>query len=138
MSFYVVVYTAAHLVGAVSAPLDLDTCAATTDHWTERNAANGEHYIFACEEHDKRPKRQTKMSVEDRRFYESYCVSHGLGCEDLPNGDRVYPGYHCTTTYRNDKIIHDTCGVEATIRQMPRKDHETYNRWLEQFRKENR
>lgn len=120
MSFYLVVYTAAHLIGAVSPPLDLDQCAYREDDWIERHSDRG--YTFACEEHDKRPKVQIKIPTKDRRFYESYCVSNGLGCEDLPNGDRAYPGYHCYTVYRNadtsqQKIIKDTCNVAAILKE---------------------
>ncbi|MVT68364.1 hypothetical protein GPL21_25030 [Bradyrhizobium pachyrhizi] len=126
MSFYVVVYTAAHLIGAVSTPLDLDQSAATTDHWTERNSHNGDDdYTFACEEHDKRPKRQTKINLTDRRFFESYCLSNQLSCEDLPNGHRVYPGLRCETTYvsgtentLHPKIVRDTCGRAAAFKQL--------------------
>jgi len=87
MSFYIVVYTAANLVGAVSPAIDdLDHCAFLADFYTERHS----QYTIECEEHNKPPKRQTKIPAEDRRNFESYCRSvpaNTSGCSDLPNGN---------------------------------------------------
>src|SRR4051794_18970221 len=89
MSFYLVVYTAAHLVGAVNVPMDLDWCASLEDDYTERHSDRG--YTFACEEHDKRRKLKIKIPTKDRRYYESYCLGRGK-CVQLPNDDVVLAG----------------------------------------------
>lgn len=58
--------------------------------------------------------------------------------DHLPNGDVIVQGYHCYSVYRKGKVIRDTCGIKAVLRQMSRKDRQIYNRLMEQYRKENR
>lgn len=124
MSFYLVVYTATHLIGAVSPSLpDLDWCASLEDNYTERHSDRG--YTFACEEHDKRPNVQIKIPAKDRRYYQNFCAGRGK-CEELPNGDIVLAGKtadmgNCETTYRyidtpRQKIVKDTCNIVANVK----------------------
>jgi hypothetical protein len=89
MSFYLVVYTASHLIGAVSPPMHLDICAHIEDQWATTKATTDGHYTFVCEEHDKPPKFQVKIKASDRKLFWRNCIERGHPnqCEDMPNGD---------------------------------------------------
>lgn len=123
MSFFVVVYTAAGLIGAVSQPLDLDRCASLTDQSIEWQGRSETKYRFECEERSKRPKVQTK--IPDRWFLESYCrnvLDNVTSCADLPNGNLEFKGYRCTYVVTRKEIeyphtplrtVADTCGLKG-------------------------
>ncbi|WP_407114131.1 hypothetical protein [Bradyrhizobium sp. LMG 9283] len=91
-SMFLVVYTTAHLIGAVSHPLTDQTCATAQDVWLERMSFrdNAREYVFACEVHRTRPKVQTRIDPDDRAQFESDCFNLHQGlpkCAVLPNGD---------------------------------------------------
>jgi hypothetical protein len=83
MSIFLVVYTAAGLIGAVSKSLPMDVCE------TSAMVNADKPYTFKCEEHKSRPKVQTKIDPEDRRRFESDCFNFygAVECKELPNGD---------------------------------------------------
>jgi hypothetical protein len=96
MSVFLVVYTSAHLIGAVSYPLpDMDNCQKAldwhTDHRTIYHDGDGgkpSRYAFKCEKHKTRPKAQIKINAVDRYLFESNCFKYGLSgkCDDMPKG----------------------------------------------------
>ncbi|WP_156952153.1 hypothetical protein [Bradyrhizobium sp. WSM1743] len=95
-SMFLVVYTSAHLIGAVSYPLTPTLCEQALEQWNDTKQAvidgklDGEiaGYTFACERHDVRPKVQAK--IDAREQFESDCWNiHGgmKNCHQYPNGD---------------------------------------------------
>ncbi|SPP91994.1 hypothetical protein [Bradyrhizobium vignae] len=111
-SVFLVVYTSAHLIGAVSYPLGDQLCANALGRWTWTGALDwdgGRHdkkdkdvdgnekvdgvATLACEKHDTRPKVQTQIDQELRERFESDCENlyqsyfEYKECRQLPNGD---------------------------------------------------
>lgn len=106
-SMFLVVYTSAHLIGAVSYPLGDQLCANALGRWTwageeilEKKGKDvygedqyGGAYTFACETHRTRPKVQTQIDKEQREQFDSDCenlyqsYSEYKECRQLPNGD---------------------------------------------------
>lgn len=94
-SMFLVVYTSAHLIGAVSLPLTDKQCEHARDNWVEFQQSMIESkldaatdYTYACERHANRPKVQAE--VPNRATLESDCwnLLGGLkNCQVLPNGD---------------------------------------------------
>lgn len=83
-SMFLVVYTSAHLIGAVSYPLPVKVC----EQYREETSQFYPEYTFACEEHALRPKVQA--SIPERERFESDCRTLYGGmknCVQLPNGD---------------------------------------------------
>lgn len=106
-SVFLVAYTSAHLIGAVSYPLGDQLCANALGRWTwggeeilEKKGKDvygedqyGGAYTFACETHRTRPKVQTQIDKEQREQIETDCdilyqsYFEWKECRQLPNGD---------------------------------------------------
>lgn len=93
---FLVTYTAAHLIGAVSLPLTEKLCEQAREMWVSTKQAvidgklDGEiaGYTFECERYTVRPKVQ--VAIDARGVFESDCWNiHGgmKNCRQLPNGD---------------------------------------------------
>lgn len=83
-SMFLVVYTSAHLIGAVSYPLPQQVC----EQYRDDKAPFYGEYTFRCEAHAVRP--QVQVSIPERERFESDCQTlHGgmKNCRQLPNGD---------------------------------------------------
>jgi hypothetical protein len=98
-SVFLVVYTSANLIGAVSYPLPSKICGEVVDQridWQEQRIdddPNSPRYTFKCEEHKSRPNVQTKIDL--REHFESDCWNLYGGytkCVQLPNGDAHFVG----------------------------------------------
>jgi hypothetical protein len=94
-SMFLVVYTSAHLIGAVSLPLTAKQCEVARENWVsmqqvsmETKAEHQLDFTYACERHKVRPKVQ--FDIPERAVFESDCwnLLGGLkNCRQLPNGD---------------------------------------------------
>ncbi|MBR1362806.1 hypothetical protein [Bradyrhizobium ottawaense] len=101
---FLVAYTSAHLIGAVSQPLGDQLCANALGRYgsmgsgiqektrtdPDGNELPREVYTVACEKHDRRPKVQTKIDKDTREEFESDCTNlyrDVYDCQQLPNGD---------------------------------------------------
>ncbi|MBR1332821.1 hypothetical protein [Bradyrhizobium ottawaense] len=85
-STFLVVYTSAHLIGAVSYPLPEKICEQVRD----LSSAVYEDHTFVCERQATRPKVQANIDTEHRARFESDCWTLYGGmknCRQLPNGD---------------------------------------------------
>lgn len=83
-SMFLVVYTSAHLIGAVSYPLPEKICEQVRDEWAKLY----DDYTFACEEHAVRAKVQVSISERERLESDCQILYGGMkNCRQLPNGD---------------------------------------------------
>ncbi|QIG96582.1 hypothetical protein [Bradyrhizobium sp. 6(2017)] len=124
-SVYLVVYTSARLIGAVSFPLGDAVCANALGRWTwggqeilekKGKAVSGEDqyggaYTFACETHRTRPKVQIQIDKEQREQFESDCenlyrsYSEYKECRQLPNGDVEMTQYDDNGDNRHSWVV---------------------------------
>lgn len=121
MDFFLVVYTSAHLIGAVSYPLPSKKCEEAVkerislEEWRLNQYPDEQRYTFVCEQHKSRPKVQTKIQEGDRERFESDCFNlHGgyPKCQQLPNGDANFVGgiagqRNCFTIKFRDRLKDD-------------------------------
>ncbi|WP_368506930.1 hypothetical protein [Bradyrhizobium lupini] len=124
-SVFLVVYTSAHLIGAVSYPLGDQLCANALGRWTwggqeilEKKGKDvsgedqyGGAYTFACETHRTRPRVQIQIGKGQREQFESDCenlyrsYSEYKECRQLPNGDVETTQYDDNADNRHSWVV---------------------------------
>lgn len=124
-SMFLVVYTSAHMIGAVSYPLGDQLCANALGRWTwageeilEKKGKNvdgedqyGGAYTFACESHRIPPKVQTQIDKQQREQFESDCenlyqsYSEYKDCRQLPNGSVEMTQYDDNRDNRHSWVV---------------------------------